>query len=443
MSDKSFIITVSVFFLSLFFMVGCAEKQQDEAQSEPSVISEEFRSASSVSQTRDQIARLRKDDIWWTVNGRDMAWNNKNLHRFMPTVNLYREGQVKTLNDATNPEIPAFKIETPEGPIAFEDFLSSDYTTNMAVVILHKGKIAYEAYPRQEPYEKPVFWSVAKVYASSIIAILEDRGEIDVSKSIDHYISELKGSAFEGVSIRNVLDMATGIECAEEYVDKESCYYRYSMSVGDGFYDESSPDNPYQLLASITPPRYAEQGTDYQYSGANTFLLSWLIEEVTGLPYQDAVSKEIWNKIGAESDGSFLAPRYGVPITHGGLLARPRDVARFGLLFTPSYKTVSDEKIISDRYINLIKSGGNERLFDRYRSLGRVNDEIKYPVYQWDMIYTNNDFYKSGWAGQGLLVNPDKDTVVVYTGYFNDDQSEMDMLPVLRGLMNSIYPDAD
>ena len=47
------------------------------------------------------------------------------------------------------------------------------------------------------------------------------------------------------------------------------------------------------------------------------------------------------------------------------------------------------------------------------------------------------------WAGQGLLVNPDKDTVVVYTGYFNDDQSEMDMLPVLRGLMNSIYPDAD
>jgi len=73
------------------------------------------------------------------------------------------------------------------------------------------------------------------------------------------------------------------------------------------------------------------------------------------MPYQDVVSKEIWRKIGSESDGSFLAPRYGAPISHGGLLARPRDVVRFGLFFTPSYKTVSDKKIISDRYINLIK----------------------------------------------------------------------------------------
>jgi len=101
---------------------------------------------------------------------------------------------------------------------------------------------------------------VAKDYVSSIIAILEDRGEIDVSKPIDHYISKLKGSAFAGVSIRNVLDMATGIECAEEYVDKESCYYRYSMSVGDGYYNDESPDNPYQLLASITPPATLSKG---------------------------------------------------------------------------------------------------------------------------------------------------------------------------------------
>jgi len=145
MSDKSFLISVTAFLLSIFFLAGCDEKQQVDVQSGASAISEEFRSSSSVEETRDQIVRFRKDDIWCTVNGQDMVWNNKNLHRFMPTVNIYRDGAVKILELAANPEIPAFQVETPEGPMAFEDILSSDYTTSMAVVILHKGKIAYEA----------------------------------------------------------------------------------------------------------------------------------------------------------------------------------------------------------------------------------------------------------------------------------------------------------
>ena len=118
-----------------------------------------------------------------------------------------------------------------------------------------------------------------------------------------------------------------------------------------------------------------------------------------------------------------------------------RDLARFGLLFTPSYKTVSDEKIISDRYINLIKSGGSEKLFQRSRAAGQPGDDVRYPTYQWDRVYKNGDFYKGGWAGQGLLINPEKDTVVVYTGYFKEDQSEMDMLPILRNMMNAVYRD--
>ena len=105
------------------------------------------------------------------------------------------------------------------------------------------------------------------------------------------------------------------------------------------------------MLATLKPGIEAPQGTQYQYSGVNAFILSWLVEDIMNMPFQDAVSKEIWSKMGAESDASILAPRYGVPIAHGGLLARSRDVARFGLLYTPSYTKISDSQIISDRMI--------------------------------------------------------------------------------------------
>ena len=83
----------------------------------------------------------------------------------------------------------------------------------------------------------------------------------------------------------------------------------------------------------------------------STFIVGWLVEKLTGYPFQDVFTREIWWHLGAEADASFIAYRYGIPLTHGGFLAKPRDLARFGLLFTPSHRLVSPRKIISDEHI--------------------------------------------------------------------------------------------
>jgi CubicO group peptidase (beta-lactamase class C family) len=400
----------------------------------------EFKSASTVEEVRGQIEKLPSDNIWWTVNGRDMAWNNKNLQRIFPTVPVYRSGPVRALEESLNPAIATWPVETPHGTLPFQAFLDSDQSTTMGIVIIHRGKIAFERYPRQEPYEKPIYWSVTKAFVSTLVAILEDRGLVDVSKPIESYIPELAESSFAGVTVRNILDMATGVNCPENYESLDSCYYLYSMTVGDGHWTEASPDNPYTFLANVKAERWAEQGTSFSYSGANTFILGWLVETITGMPLQDALSKEIWTRIGAENDAAILAPRYGVPNTHGGLMARVRDVARFGLLFTPSYSVVSDQRIISERYLDLILNGGNPNLLKNARYGAPEDPTVKHNVYQWALVWNNGDFLKGGWAGQGLLINPERDLVAVWTGYFKDDQqSEVELLPVLRFVLNGIY----
>ncbi|MGD8679015.1 MAG: serine hydrolase domain-containing protein [Lysobacterales bacterium] len=401
---------------------------------------EPFRSASGVEDTRAHIARLPKTDIWWTRNGKDMAWNNRHLRAIFPAVPVYRASQVSELAYRLNPEIPTFTVSTPDGDMPFKAFLDSDQSTTMGIVILHRGDIVFEHYPRQQPYETPIFWSVTKAFVSTLVAILEDRGLVDVSRPIEQYIPELAGSSFAGVTVRNFLDMATGVDCPEEYEDRDSCYYRYSMTVGDGFWNEDSPDNPYTYLASVKVGRWAEQGTSFSYSGVNTFILGWLVETIEGMPFQDALSREIWTRIGAEGDASILAPRFGVPITHGGLMARLRDVARFGLLFTPSYARVAKERIVSERYVDLILNGGRPELLKNARFGAPDDPTVRHNVYQWDLVWDNGDFLKGGWAGQGLLINPGRDLVAVWTGYFKDDEhSEVELLPILRTVLNGLY----
>jgi CubicO group peptidase (beta-lactamase class C family) len=368
-----------------------------------------FRSTSTVEEVRRRIAEQPTDASWWTVDGEAMAWNNRNLNRLFPAVNVYRGGPVSDLERRLLPEIADFEVDTPSGTMRFADFLRSDLSTCMGMVVLHKGQIVFEDYPRMEPYERPIYWSVTKVLVSAVLSILEDRGRVDIDIPIETYLPELAGSSYEGIIVRNILDMATGVDCSEEYYDRSSCYYGLMETTGEAHWDETSQDNPYTYIASLDVASFAEQGTSFEYG-----------------------------------DAAILAPRFGVPMFAGGFLGRLRDLARFGLLYTPSYGIVSDRKIISDVHIELLKNGGRPELLANARfgvSEAVKEGMVKHNVYQWDRVFANNDLYKGGWAGQGLLVNPDRDLVAVYVGYFNDDQSELDVLPRLRQVLNGVFGD--
>ena len=418
-------------------LVGAALAAHGAAVAKPPDSGADFVPGHTPARVREQMRKLPGDDIWWTVNGEDMAWNFRNLHLIFPTAKVYRNGPVRPLTRRPMDEIADFPVDTPEGPTPFGEFIESEQSTAMGIVVLHEGDIVFERYPRMQEYEQPIYWSTSKVFAGALVRILEERGLVDVNRAVDEYIPALGGSAFAGTKIRHILDMATGLDCADEYEDTDSCYYRYSMSIGDGFRAGDAPDNPYDFAAGLQAARIAPPGQKFSYSGLNTFILAWLVEELTGMPFQDAFTKEIWYHIGAESDAAYIAPRYGIPVTHGGFVSRMRDLARFGLLFTPSYTVVSDRRIISDAHLELLRNGGDPSLL---RNAGLDEAGVRHNVYQWDAIFENDTFFKGGWAGQGLIVNPTRDTVAVFTSYFkDDDQSEVDLESKLFEVLDGVF----
>jgi CubicO group peptidase (beta-lactamase class C family) len=406
-------------FLTVFSFAAIAEEDSD------------FQPVTSMDAIQENHRKVPDDDIWWAVRGEQMRWMHLNAHQLFPTVNVYRSGPVRPLEEVPMRSVGETIIETKAGTMTFDDFLVSDHSTAMGVVVLHKGKIVFERYPRMRQHEKPIYWSVAKVMPATILRIMEERGEVDVSKPIEHYIADLAESDFAGITVRNILDMATGLDCHDEYDNRQSCYYQYSMAIGDGFREGDAPDNPYDFLRTLKVTKHAEQGTRFSYSGVNTFILAWLVEELAGQAFQDVFTKEVWQFIGAESDASYVAYRYGIPLTHGGFLSNMRDLARFGLLFTPSYRVVSYRKVISDEHIEFISSAGNPELLANAGVPPVGVSGIKHNIYQWDRVYANGNFYKGGWGGQGLIVNPERDLVAVFTSFFKEDYSELELEPVI------------
>ncbi len=406
-----------------------------------------FEPASTVAENLRQHRALPHpaDEVWWTETGKAMAWRNRNLHQIVPTVNVYRDGPVKELAVRPLAAIAGYTVDTPAGEMTFDAYLHGEHSTTMGIVILHRGDIVFERYPRMQRHEKPIWWSVTKVLPATLVAILEHRGLVDTSQPVDRYVPALEGSDFEGVTVRNVLDMASGVDCPDgDYSDRSTCYYQFEASLGDAVRSEKTPDDPYTMLSTLNVDRWAEQGKGFDYSGTNTFVAGWLVEEVTGMPFQDALSREVWTRIGAEADASIYANRYGIPLTSGGLLARPRDMARFGLLFTPSHTKVSSERIVPEEHVELLLHGGRPELLENARYGGRPPG-VRHNVYQWDLVFDNDDIYKGGWAGQGLLVNPERDVVAVWVGYTaaDSDPDTYPLLPRVRTVLDGVFGGAE
>jgi CubicO group peptidase (beta-lactamase class C family) len=122
------------------------------------------------------------------------------------------------------------------------------------LIILHKGKIVFEEYPRMTPTDNHLYFSVSKTFVSTLIAILEDREMVDTSKPIKYYMTELKGSGWEGIPVIDILDMSSGINCREKeegaYTNPEACFQKFQA--GFGFPDpDEALNNPIEILKAM------------------------------------------------------------------------------------------------------------------------------------------------------------------------------------------------
>lgn len=348
-----------------------------------------------------------------------------------PTADIHRAGPISALVEAPTPAVGAYVVKTENGrKVTLAEFVAANNGID-GIIVLHHGRVVYEAYPRMRPEDKHLLMSVTKAFVGTAVGILEDRGKIDIHRPINDYIRELKGTAWEGITVRDILEMASGMEGANEsYTDPADKHYQYEASVG---WQPKTPEMPesvreddtYRYLASLK--RLRNPGEAWAYTSINTEVLGWLLEEVTGKSVAQVLSDEIWAPMGAEADAQMVVSSKGVAVSHAGMVATLRDVARFGLLFALSWNKTARTQIISDKFLQRILTQGRPDLSGQ-----------AHVAYQWDAVTKNGKFHKGGFGGQLLYIAPQKDVVIVYFGTNKTVDDGGPRLP-LGALIDSLF----
>jgi CubicO group peptidase (beta-lactamase class C family) len=351
----------------------------------------------------------------WDKGGALSHWVYTHTSEVFPSAVVRRGGAIVDLPSQIRPEIGALKVKGADGGEQTLD----EFVNNGAVdgcIVLHGGKIVYEKYPTIQPNEFHILMSVTKAVVLTCLAILEDQGKVDLSKPVESFLPELKGSDWAGTPLRDLVDMRSGMEGVEDSPEayRNPKHKQFQLEATLGWQLRTAPELPEpartgDLLGFLrTIKRERPAGEKWAYTSSNTAVIGEVVSRVTGKSLADAISDLIWSKMGAEHDATLAENERGYPASHAGMAATLRDVARFGLLFTKN-PPQGQSRVISDSIIKRIFGG---------RSDNQQADEhgMLPQTYEWDMISNAGEMGKGGWAGQLVYINREKDVVVAYFG---------------------------
>lgn len=201
-----------------------------------------------------------------------------------------------------------------------------DYSKSTGMLVLKDDVIVFERYWRGHHEDgQHISWSVAKSFISALvgIALREDKFE-SIEVPITRYLPELVGTGYDGVRIKDVLEMSSGVGFNEDYADYDSDINRFARTIALG-------GSMARFAASLEGVR--EPGTYHHYVSIDTQVLGMLLTRVTGVSVATYLEEKIWQRIGMEHDAYWLLDATGMEVALGGLNASLRDYARFGLLY--------------------------------------------------------------------------------------------------------------
>lgn len=340
-----------------------------------------------------------------------MRWSVVNFRQLMPTVNVSRGlGESSLLEHQPSNEIDALTFVPLGGgePMTWQQSLQANYTDG--IIILHRGKLVYERYfGVLKPEGQHAAMSITKTFTGTLAALLVSEGKLDAERMVADYVPELAVSAFGNASVRQLMDMTTGIHFSEDYADPKAEVWAHAAA-GNPLpkpADYQGPRTYYEFLQTVKPQ--GRHGEAFHYRTANSDALGWVIARVSGRNVAQLLSERIWSRMGAEQDAYMSVDSIGTPFAGGGLNASLRDLVRFGEMMRNEGR-YNGTQILPPEVVADIRGGANRDDFAKagYRLLPGWNYRN-----MWWVTHNGHDaFMARGVHGQALYIDPLAEMVI-------------------------------
>lgn len=336
-------------------------------------------------ETRGLLATVptNRDLLFWSQPQRDAAF--RALDR-LPVLARWRVVPAAATPRPLPPG-PPLKL-----PVDVDAYMAGQRSA--ALLIVHDGKLRLERYGLG--FDGDGRWtsfSVAKSITSTLVgAALRDGHLRGMDDKVSDYLPEMKGSAYDDVSIRQLLTMTSGVRWNEDYADPGSDVARFNKHQ-----PEPGADALVSYLRRL--PREAPPGSRWNYSTGETNLVGVLVSRATRRPLSDYLAEKIWKPAGMEQQATWILNRSGQEISGCCLQAAARDFARFGM-FALDGARVEGKSIVPDGW-----------LAEATSTRTGIGQPGRGYGYQW-WTYDDGSYAARGIFGQGLFLDPKRRLVI-------------------------------
>lgn len=347
-----------------------------------------------------------------------LRWSVCHLREFLPTEEISRGLGAPVPLDYLPPaefadmrqqiDAIAFRPQGTTDEMTWEESLYANYTDGM--LILHKGEVVYERYfGCLEEDGKHAIMSMTKSFTGLLAEIMVVEGTLNDGLLVRNIIPEIEGSAFASATVRQVMDMTTGVKYSEDYSDPNADIWLYSAAASPlpKPADYEGPDGYWEYLQQVEPE--GNHGDEFHYKTINSDMLGWIISRVSGQSVTELASDRLWRRIGVEQDAYQTVDGKGVPFAGGGITAGLRDLGRLGQLMLNAGE-MNGERLFPAEVVENIRAGGDRSKFGNgFPTFGNGS----YTSQWWVFHNDHGAFAARGVHGQTIYIDPTADMVLV------------------------------
>ncbi|MBW2245307.1 MAG: serine hydrolase, partial [Deltaproteobacteria bacterium] len=356
------------------------------------------------------IYRTEVTRLWHLANLFDpdrIVRNFQHMDEILDSRTVARGGEVLEFARGTYSLPKSFRYR--DRPYDTEAFLDELVTTGL--IIVQDDTILLERYQRgYAPAGHHIAWSVSKSFVSALFGIAVGEGHIpDIMAPVTDYLPELEGSGYDGVPIKHVLQMSSGVGFNEDYGDPFSDINRMGPSMALGSL----------LDFAATLERARPPGTLQHYVSVDTQVLGTILVRATGQDLAAYASEKLWKPLGMEFDAVWLLDGTGMEWAFGGLNASLRDFARFGWLYLNGGSR-NGKQIVPEAWVRASVTPDAPHLMPGPKP--DSSNEMGYGYQWWIPSEPDGDFMALGVYGQTIYVDPKNRLVIVKNSVDRDFQ---------------------